>query len=55
MVLKEASCPSVLIETGFLSNSKEEKLLATSAYQWKLARGIVQGILRYHYQLKRQK
>lgn len=55
MVLKESSCPSVLIEAGFLSNAKEEKLLGTEAYQWKIARGIVQGILRYHYQLKRQK
>ena len=55
MVLKEASCPSVLVEAGFLSNAKEEKLLGTEAYQWKIARGIVQGILRYHYQLKRKK
>lgn len=55
MVLKESSCPAALIETGFLSNAKEEKLLGTDAYQWKVARAIVQGILRYHYQLKRQK
>ena len=55
MVLKESSCPSALIEVGFLSNAKEERLLGTDAYQWKVARGIVQGILRYHYQLKRQK
>jgi N-acetylmuramoyl-L-alanine amidase len=54
-VLKDSSCPAVLIETGFLSNTKEEKLLGSKAYQWKVARGIVQGILRYHYQLKRQK
>jgi len=55
MVLKESSCPAVLVEVGFLSNAKEEKILGTKAYQWKIARGIVQGILRYHYQLKRQK
>ena len=55
MVLKESSCPSVLVEAGFLSNPQEEKLLGTESYQWKIARGIVQGILRYHYQLKRQK
>ena len=55
MVLKEAACPAILIETGFLSNTKEEKLLGTNAYQWKVARGIVQGISRYNYQLKRQK
>ena len=55
MVLKESSCPSVLVEAGFLSNAKEERLLGTEAYQWKIARGIVQGILFYHYQLKRKK
>jgi N-acetylmuramoyl-L-alanine amidase len=55
MVLKESSCPSALVEVGFLSNPKEEKLLGTEAYQWKVAQGIAEGILRYSYQLKRQK
>jgi N-acetylmuramoyl-L-alanine amidase len=55
LVIKEATCPSVLVETGFLSNAREERLLGTEAYQWKVARGIVQGILFYHYQLKRKK
>lgn len=54
-VIKESPCPAVLVEVGFLSNAKEERLLGTNDYQWKVARGIVQGILRYHYQLKRQK
>jgi len=55
MVLKESSCPSALIEVGFLSNVKEEKLLGSEDYQWKVAQGITEGILRYNYQLKRQK
>ncbi|MDD5596417.1 MAG: N-acetylmuramoyl-L-alanine amidase [Victivallaceae bacterium] len=55
MVLKEASCPAVLIETGFLSNPAEEKRLGTEWYQWQLAKGIADGILCYHYQLKRRK
>ena len=55
MVLKESSCPSVLVEVGFLSNAKEEKRLGSEDYQWKIAQGIVEGILRYNYQLKRQK
>jgi N-acetylmuramoyl-L-alanine amidase len=55
MVLKEASCPAVLIETGFLSNRTEEIRLSTEWYQWRLAKGIVEGIQRYHYQLKRRK
>jgi N-acetylmuramoyl-L-alanine amidase len=55
MVLKEATCPATLIEVGFLSNSREENRLGTQWYQNKLAQGIVEGILRYHYQLKRSK
>ena len=55
LVIKEAACPSVLIEVGFLSNSREAWLVSTDDYQWKLAQGIVEGILRYHYQLKRRK
>jgi N-acetylmuramoyl-L-alanine amidase len=39
--------PSVLVETGFLSNPIEDKLLATGEYQDKLADGIVAGILTY--------
>ncbi|MFA7183595.1 MAG: N-acetylmuramoyl-L-alanine amidase, partial [Victivallales bacterium] len=55
MVLKEASCPAVLIETGFLSNPAEEKRLGTEWYQWQLARAIVEGVQRYHYQVTRRK
>jgi len=55
LVIKEASCPAALVEAGFLSNAREGSLLGTEAYQWKVARGIVQGILLYHYQLKREK
>lgn len=39
--------PSVLVETGFLSNPVEDKLLATGEYQDRLADGIVAGILAY--------
>ncbi|MDD5698101.1 MAG: N-acetylmuramoyl-L-alanine amidase [Victivallaceae bacterium] len=54
MVLKEAPCPAALIEVGFLSNPGEEKQLGEEAYQWEIARGIAEGIQRYHYQLKRR-
>ena len=46
-VLKNIKCPGVLIEAGFLSNRTEENLLGSSAYQQKVAQGIVDGILRY--------
>jgi N-acetylmuramoyl-L-alanine amidase len=55
MVLKESSCPSVLLEVGFLSNRSEEMRIATEWYQWQIAQGIVNGIKMYDYQLKRQK
>jgi N-acetylmuramoyl-L-alanine amidase len=55
MVLKESTCPSVLVEVGFLSNINEEKRIATEWYQWRIAQGIVDGIIKYHYQIKRQK
>ena len=55
MVLKEATCPAILIEVGFLSNPREEKRIATEWYQWQLAKAIADGIARYDYQLRRRK
>ena len=39
--------PSVLIEVGFLSNAKEEKLLSKKKYQEKIAEAISQGLSDY--------
>ncbi|HAR65032.1 MAG TPA: hypothetical protein DCR55_02305 [Lentisphaeria bacterium] len=47
-VLRDAHCPAVLLETGFLSNRKEEALLANEGYQNKLARAITHGIVEFH-------
>jgi N-acetylmuramoyl-L-alanine amidase len=38
-----ANVPSILVETGFMSNPHERRLLESSAYQLKLARGLVAG------------
>ena len=46
-VLKSADIPSILVETAFISNPKEEKLLKTRAHQKKLARAIYLGVKRY--------
>ncbi len=43
-VASKTLMPACLIETGFLSNPQEEKLLASADYQKKLAEGIAQGI-----------
>jgi N-acetylmuramoyl-L-alanine amidase len=39
-----ANVPVVLAETGFLSNPTDRRLLNSSAYQWRLARGFVAGV-----------
>ncbi|HHQ4441932.1 N-acetylmuramoyl-L-alanine amidase [Aeromonas veronii] len=47
-VLKAPDIPSVLVETGFISNHAEEKLLATASYQDQLARAIFEGVRNYY-------
>ena len=37
--------PSLIVECGFLSNSKDEALLISSAFQAKLADAVVRGVL----------
>lgn len=49
-VLKSPDIPSLLIETGFLSNPSEAKKLKTSAYQRQMANAIFKGIKRYFQQ-----
>lgn len=47
VVLKSPDVPSVLVETAFISNPREEKRLRTRAHQQKLARSLVKGIKKY--------
>jgi N-acetylmuramoyl-L-alanine amidase len=47
MVLKSPDIPSVLVETGFVSNPKEELLLQSADYQNKIAEAIAAGIEKY--------
>jgi N-acetylmuramoyl-L-alanine amidase len=46
-VLKTPDIPSILVETGFISNPGEAKKLASSAYQKKMAKAIYDGIHNY--------
>ena len=46
-VLKAPDIPSILVETGFISNAHEEKLLRSDAYQRKVARALRDGIRDY--------
>ncbi len=46
-VLIGARMPSILIETSFITNPLDEKRLKTTAYQKRLAEGIVAGIAEF--------
>jgi N-acetylmuramoyl-L-alanine amidase len=50
VVLKSPDIPSVLVETGFISNPQEEQRLNNPAYQQKIANSLWQGINMYMHQ-----
>jgi N-acetylmuramoyl-L-alanine amidase len=47
VVLKSPDIPSMLIETAYISNPTEERMLRTPSYQQRLADAIVSGIDSY--------
>ena len=47
-VLKDITCPGALVEVGFITNQREEKLLNSAAYVEKISRAIAEGIISYH-------
>jgi N-acetylmuramoyl-L-alanine amidase len=42
-----ANVPVVLAETGFTTNPTEGRLLRSSAYQWRVARGLAAGVAAF--------
>ena len=50
MVLKSPDIPSILVETGFISNSNEASKLATTSHQQALARSISSGVRQFFQQ-----
>jgi N-acetylmuramoyl-L-alanine amidase len=42
-----ANVPAVLVETGFLSNPSDSRLLHTPSYQQRVARGIANGVTAF--------
>ncbi len=46
-VLKAPNIPSVLLETAFISNPREEKNLKSSAHQTKVANAVSKGVANY--------
>ncbi|WP_456414225.1 N-acetylmuramoyl-L-alanine amidase [Thiolapillus sp.] len=49
MVLKSPDIPSMLVETGFISNPSEERKLASASYQKKVAKAVFRGIREYFH------
>ena len=49
-VLKSPDMPSILVETGFITNPEEERKLGTSSYQNKIARAIYSAIAKFFEQ-----
>lgn len=47
LVLKNPDIPSILVESGFISNPQEESLLKTTSYRKKLADAVRDGIIEY--------
>lgn len=46
-LLKNTTCPIVIVECGFLSNNEECRLLETDYYQEKVAWAVCMGIMQY--------
>ena len=46
-VLRGAGMPAVLLETGFVTNATEAKLLAHPGYQERIAEAMATGVARY--------
>ena len=46
-VLRGAGMPAVLLETGFVTNLNEAKLLAHPGYQRRIAEAMAEGIVNY--------
>jgi N-acetylmuramoyl-L-alanine amidase len=42
-----ANVPAILVECGFMTNPNERRLLQTSAYEWKVARGLTAGAAEF--------
>ncbi|HVO32507.1 MAG TPA: N-acetylmuramoyl-L-alanine amidase, partial [Elusimicrobiota bacterium] len=54
-VLRGAEMPAVLIETGFLSNKRDERLLQDDDFQKQLIEGIVSGIDAYDVRKQKER
>jgi N-acetylmuramoyl-L-alanine amidase len=42
-----ANVPAILVETGFLTNARDSKLLHTASYQQRVAKGLTAGVAAF--------
>jgi N-acetylmuramoyl-L-alanine amidase len=54
LVLWKTSMPSILIETGFLTNPDDRGYLKTEDGQWNVANGIYNAIVRYKKHIEKK-
>lgn len=50
MVLKSPDVPSILVETGFISNPEEARKLGTPAYRKQMAESVFRGVRQHFHQ-----
>jgi N-acetylmuramoyl-L-alanine amidase len=50
LVLKSPDVPSILVETGFISNPEEARKLGTPAYRKQMAQAVFKGVRQYFLQ-----
>ncbi|WP_423815405.1 N-acetylmuramoyl-L-alanine amidase [Pseudomonas guineae] len=50
MVLKSPDIPSILVETGFISNPNEARKLASAGHQQALGRSILSGVRQFFHE-----
>jgi N-acetylmuramoyl-L-alanine amidase len=55
IVLRETRMPSVLLELGFLTNPREERILKEPETHKRIARAIRQGVLNYRELIRRKR
>lgn len=52
-VLRDLTCPGIMVEAGFITNPTEGRRIKTAAYRQKIAEVVSEGVLRYHKTLVR--
>ncbi len=55
VVIRATACPSILVETGYLTSASENKILQSAEGQARIARGIYKAVKSYKNELEGKK